>query len=433
MATILFGSAMFNWSETQRMIEIATALYQRGHKIVFIGEGKYDFLLQQHPDFIRAILPADREWYTNERVQKMLAMDKYGNNYATSDEIDAVVKQELELIDRYKPKAIVTGYRMTLSVTARIAKIPIFWVLSAVLSMPYLEPLAKLGKPAPPKLRTPESIAKFASMVEDHIMTSRMIGSNKTSAAWNQCLATHCAHLLQCDMELFQGDFYLISDAKEVYSQLSEKKCKFIGPIFNSEKITIEPDQLEILKEDSGRRKIFVSIGSAGTKRYLETILKAIMRIENCEVFVSVIGALSEHEQAAYPKNFHFQDKYPLIQIARYCDVAVTLGGQGTIYAMLYAGCPFVAFPHSFEQRNNIINIMRTFSCGEYGLQRNISTDEVYRMVSVVLVDPTYRSNAKRAQSIIAPYYEDPAMRAENVAAITIEAVIQGKGSITML
>ena len=47
MKYILVGSALFNWSETQRMIEISDELTRRGYQIVFVGKGKYDFLLEE--------------------------------------------------------------------------------------------------------------------------------------------------------------------------------------------------------------------------------------------------------------------------------------------------------------------------------------------------------------------------------------------------
>ena len=131
--TVLIASALFNWSETQRMIEIGLEMHRRGHRVVFLGEGRFDHLLNGLP-FVRERLEADRRWYTPERIAKMLNMEKYGNQYTTYEELDDIVQAELELIARYQPFVIVTGYRMTLTVSARIAKVKLAWCLSAVVS-----------------------------------------------------------------------------------------------------------------------------------------------------------------------------------------------------------------------------------------------------------------------------------------------------------
>ena len=59
--TVLIASALFNWSETQRMIEIGLEMHRRGHRVVFLGEGRFDHLLEGLP-FVRERLEADRRW-----------------------------------------------------------------------------------------------------------------------------------------------------------------------------------------------------------------------------------------------------------------------------------------------------------------------------------------------------------------------------------
>ena len=94
MKYILVGSALFNWSETQRMIEISDELTRRGYQIVFVGKGKYDFLLEEKC-YIREHIAYDEKWYTPDRITKMLDMDRHGNNYATLDEIENIIASEV--------------------------------------------------------------------------------------------------------------------------------------------------------------------------------------------------------------------------------------------------------------------------------------------------------------------------------------------------
>ena len=43
----LMAPAMFNWSETQRMIKIASALKNSNYQIIFLGSGYYSYLLDK--------------------------------------------------------------------------------------------------------------------------------------------------------------------------------------------------------------------------------------------------------------------------------------------------------------------------------------------------------------------------------------------------
>lgn len=424
--TFMFGSAMFNWSETQRMVEFATELAGRGHRIVFLGSGKYDWLLQDKPFIIREVLKADEAWYTPERIEKMLAMDKVGNHYATAEEIEQVVSEELALIEKYKPSAVVTGYRTTLTVSARIAGVTCAWCLSAVLSPIYLHQIVAPQIEAAASLdrRSMKSMPyqKVRSLFADRLMYDRAVSGCPTSGEWNKCLEKHGAAPLTDDMELVRGDLSLMTDAKELFPYLKEVpgKCLYTGPIFNSEVIPIPEDLEQILKAKSDRKKVLVSVGSAGSRDFLLSALRALNAL-NCEVFASVIWALSEEDLKEFPPNFHFRQKYPLVEMAEYCDAAIILGGQGTVYAMIAGDCPFLSLPHSFEQRHNVDNIVSQFGCGRVLYPYELTQANISREIAEVLVNPAYAEGMHRLHEIIKPYYTCAERRAEVTAANIIE------------
>lgn len=427
--TILFGAALFNWSETQRMVEFAAELHKRGYRIVFLGEGKYDYLIEDRSFIIRERLQADRDWYTPKRIAQMLAMDKVGNQYASASEIDTVVAEELRLIQKYQPCAIVTGYRMTLTLSARISGVKLVWCLSAVLSKHYLA-AKEVGSSGDSYRQSKEWMKNLPyqqarAMYADRLMRERAIRTNGTSKQWNQCLKQHGAALLQSDMELFEGDLNLMSDAAELFPSLPQiaGRYQFIGPIFNSEIIPI-PDVLRpFLKKEYPRKKVLVSVGSGGKKEILMTALHALESVD-CEVFVSVIGALEEDELAAFPERYHFCEKFPLIEMAQLCDAAIIQGGQGTLYAMLEGGCPFVSIPGTFEQRNNVENLLCQLECGKILYPYELSATNLTDSITDVLEKPEYSLGAQKGQAIVDRYYTE--VRAEVTAADRIEEMIEG-------
>ncbi|MDD6643709.1 MAG: hypothetical protein PUF80_05745 [Firmicutes bacterium] len=420
--TALFGSAMFNWSETQRMIEIAGQLHKRGWRVVFLGEGRFDRLLEGLP-FLRERLEEDRDWYTPDRIAKMLDMEKYGNRYATPQEIDRVVCAELRLVEKYQPDVIVTGYRMTLTLTARIAKVKLAWCLSATVSKLYLEADTAQGVAALEHLTKAElksmPYPQVRSLYADKLMRDRAVKSCTTSQAWNEVLRLHGCAPLTDDMELFEGDINLMSDARELFPELPcDDSHAFIGPIFNSEKIPIAPEIAETLSQPG--KKVLISVGSGGKKENLIAALEAA-RAADAQVFVSTIGSMTEAEMADYPSSFHFAEKFPLVEVARRCDAAVIQAGQGTLYAVLLAGCPFVSLPATFEQRHNVRNLVSCFPCGEIVYPYEVSAALIARNLQAVLTEPRYREAAVQAKSVMEDYVAHPA---EETAAELLEAAV---------
>lgn len=425
MKPVLFGCAMFNWSETQRMVELAKALAQRGYPIVFLGDGKYARLLEGLP-FQRVILPEDADWFTPARVEKMLDMGTYGNNYATAAEISRVVDAELAVIQNVQPGLIVTGYRMTLSASARIARVKLAWCLSAVVSGLYLEQEVASGVAALEKLSKQERKALPYEQVRawygDKLMLSRAMAGCATSQQWNLCLQKHGAAPLRRDMELFEGDLNLMSDARELFPQLCEDASHaFIGPIFNPEHFALPPQMEQALHAPSGRKKVLVSVGSGGKRTNLQAALQALLE-SDCEVYASTIGTMTAEEMAAYPDRFHFCEAFSLVEVARCCDAAIIQAGQGTLYAIALAGRPFVSLPSTFEQRHNIDNLLRHFACGIAVPTYAVTVPNLSGALHRILTEPSFAESAEALRQVLLPYAEDTARHAEQTAADLLEA-----------
>ncbi len=413
---VLVGCAFFNWSETQRMIEIADELNLRGYKIVFIGEGKYDFLLKEKP-FIRIVIPYDNEWYTEERISKMLGMDASGNNYATTDEINNIVTSEIEVIKHYNPLIILTGYRMSLTVSARCLNIPIAWCLSATLSKIYLEKVLRFAKEfCKNNKELGKSYQDIRTQFENKIACERLLENCKTSKHWNEVLRSKNITEFTCDLEIYTGNINLMSDARELFNDISEtEKYRFIGPILNNEKIEMPQIVNQVISKNNGRKKVLISIGSGGKKELFKRILNSTKNLEY-DFFVSVVGILDPEEIKEFPPNYYFCDKFPLVEISQVCDAAIIQGGQGTLYAVIAGKCPFIALPATFEQRQNVENILRNNTGGKI-----INLYEITeRLISNSLIEVLENSNYKKSVSNIAEkiqiYFSDSRLAPKNAA-----------------
>lgn len=423
---ILVGSALFNWSETQRMIEISDALYQMGYEIVFIGEGKYDYLLKEKP-YIRQSVPFDVQWYTPKRIEKLLGMGQYGNQYASADEIRQMIAEETAIIEKYQPACVLTGYRMTLTISAKLTGTPIVWCLAATLSKPYLQQTLEKAKEFDSLKRSGNvPYQQIRALFEDKIACERLLGKPKTSKEWNRLLEEKNLPPLGCDFDIYTGDLNLMSDARELFGELPESEhYQFIGPIWNNEKIEMPPVVDAVLAQNNGRKKVLISIGSGGKKELFQKILHATLGFD-CDFFVSVVGILDESDLAAYPENYHFCDKFPLIEIVQCCDAALIQGGQGTLYPVIVGKCPFVSLPATFEQRLNVENVQRHSKCCEIIQTYDISERSIQTALQAILTQPEYRHNAAQLAESIQAHFEDRRL-APRIAAQRIDRMLHGK------
>lgn len=417
---ILVGAALFNWSETQRMIEIADELSVRGYKIIFIGEGRYGHLLREK-DYIREIVSYDSQWYTPRRIKMMLEMDQYGNNYAEIDEIEKIVAAEINVIKKYRPAAILTGYRMSLTISAKLCGIPIIWSLAATLSKIYLENIAQKARQVDGIKRDANvSYQDIRALFEDKIACKKLLGASKTSSVWNEFLKNHFTAPLICDLDIYTGDLNLMSDAGELFPELREtEKYKFIGPILNNQPIEMPEIVDAVFGQNNGRKKVLISIGSGGKRDLFLKILQSTSAFA-CDFFVSVVGILHEEDIKDYPDNYYFCEKFPLIEIAAKCDAAIIQGGQGTLYAVLAGQCPFVSLPATFEQRQNTENLLRYAKCGELVRPFAITELNIKNALARVLHTAEYKENIRNTAGIIRKY-----MRNRRLSAITAADFIE--------
>jgi UDP:flavonoid glycosyltransferase YjiC (YdhE family) len=423
---ILVGSALFNWSETQRMIEISDELSQRGYRIVFIGSGKYDYLLDTK-DFIREHIDYDSSWYTLERISMMLGMDQYGSDFATIEEVENIIVAEINVIKKYNPLAILTGYRMTLTISSKICKIPIVWSLAATLSKIYLESVAEKAEQVNKikrDLKLPYQ--EIRALFEDKIACERLLDECKTSTVWNSFLKKNLCSPLVCDLDIYTGDLNLMSDAKELFPELIETETyKFIGPILNNQHIEMPEIVNQVISQNSKRKKVLISIGSGGKKELFVKILQSTLGFD-CDFFVSVIGILNNDDIKDYPSNYYFCDKFPLIEIARICDVAIIQGGQGTLYATIAGQCPFASLPATFEQRQNVENLLKHYKCGEIIRMFSVTEQSIKCALTLLLDSAQYKEGIIKVSNDISKYLINR-RQSSITAADYIEELIFGK------
>ena len=400
MNKVLVASAAYNWAETHRMAAIGKEFHKRGFKVYSIGKGYYEHLLKE--DMIHVELNADSMWYSQERIHKLMHMDEYGNDYCTKSELKLIVSEEIEMLQKVKPDIVITGYRTTLSLSCRYVKIPLVWVLSAVVSPIYF----KMGLATMPE-RTP---LEYIKNIKDKKMQAKYystlaLKNNATSKVWNEIAKEYGLESLKSDLDIFNGDYNLMSDSMELFEEFSElpPNYSFCGPLFNYEQITL-PICVKNYKKSSNR-KIFISMGSSGEKKIFLNLLELLKHID-ADIFISTTSIFEQNDILDFPNNFYFAKAFPHKEMAEWVDLSIIHGGQGTVYTTILGGKPFIGIPMFSEQQYNLENIEKFGSCIRM-CETDLNTEFFKNSVEKLLKDNSYLENAKKLREIVLPYYKE--------------------------
>lgn len=402
----LMAPAMFNWSETQRMIKIAIALKERNYHIIFLGNGHYSTLINK-TTFHCIQLNEDEQWFTKERIQKMLDIDRYGNNYASSLEIETIVNAEVQLLNRIHPDVIVTGYRTSITISAKIAKIPLVWCLSAVVTPMYFNSgLASF----PDNKNMHVFLEKFHSEETKQKYIQKFLklsaeNNCSTSKEWNTVLKKYNMPLLKSDLDIFKGDLNLMSDAPELFpdSFKFENQYKFCGPIFSKSTIPL-PECVSKVCSNS-KKSILVVLGSSGHYDVFMKILHLLCNVD-ANIFVAKTNILSQADEQNFPKNFHFCDSFPLVETLNYMDLCIMHGGQGTMYEDILSATPFIGIPMFNEQQYNLENLCR-YGVGEIIHQKELNHAALTKAINDIFSNRKYYDNMNELKEKLNKYYSD--------------------------
>lgn len=394
------AAAAYNLAESHRMAQIGEALKQFGMEIFTLGKGRYEMLLQESGTYLT--LPEDEMWYTPERIEKLMNMDEYGNDYCTQEELQRMIEAERKLLEKVKPAFVVTGYRTTLSISCKSMGIPLVWVLSAVISKPYFEQ----GLAEMPWRHSVGYIKNIQDLQKQNQYYSRLALKNTgTSKIWIQVQKELGVAPFRSDLDIYGGDFNLMSDAKELFPKLQNlpENYQFCGPLFMYKKI----DMPQCVKDykDTGKRKIFVSMGSSGEKEILLKVLRGLQGLE-IDVFVAATSILAEEDVAEFGKEFFFAESFPHKEIAEWVDLSVIHGGQGTVYTSLLAGKPFIGIPMFSEQQYNLGNLEKT-GCMVRMKEEELTRENLQAQILKMLEEPFWRENAVKMREQILPYYKE--------------------------
>ena len=355
-----------------------------------LARDKYDVMIAVAPHAARHVVEAGVAHVPLSSIapEAFLQALAAGRPLYDADTLSAYVEDDLRWIREFAPDLVVGDFRLSLSVSARVAEVPYATIASAYWS-PFYDP-PDWPVPALPLTRiVPLPIAR------------RLF-----SAARPMAFRLHCRPLnavrkryglapLAADLRRIytDADHVLYSDLPALFPlKAAPASHRFLGPVLWQPSVPL-PEWWDTLPDD--RPIVYVTLGSSGERTLLAHVVDALAGLPIIVIAATVASAAG----SALRDNVFVADYLPGISAARRAALVVCNGGSLTGYQALSAGVPVLGIAGNLDQ---FLNMQGIELAGAGALMRadRWSRQELKRTAERLLSAPEARGAARslRAQ-----------------------------------
>jgi UDP:flavonoid glycosyltransferase YjiC (YdhE family) len=381
---ILFISEAVTLAHVVRPIVLAKTLDPAHYEITFACDPRYNQIIGKLPFAYKSI-----KSITSEHFLACSVKSQTGYDTAT---LRAYVKDDLQVIREVDPDIVVGDFRLSLAVSARLAGKPYMGICNA-----YWSPYAKhrfFPVPEHPFTKI------FGVQFTQHIFNlARPLIFAALALPWNRLSREYGLPTIGLDLRRIftQGDQTLYADLPQLIptSRLPASH-HYIGPILWSPSVPT-PNWWGNLPDD--KPIIYVTLGSSGNTGLLPALFAALKKLP----ITAIVATAGANNPADIPDNIFVAEYLPGEAAANRASLVICNGGSPTTQQALAAGVPVLGIASNADQYRNMFYLQ----CAGFGLllRAGKTTKTVlYRRVSEMLNNPSYRSSAKSYQQYLASY-----------------------------
>lgn len=371
---VLFFAEAVTLAHVARPIALAQGLGAAGHEVVVACDPRYHGFLAREP------------WQTLElhsissaRFLRALAS---GSPVYDAETLRAYVRQDLEMIQRVQPDLVVGDFRLSLSVSARLAGVPYAAVTNAYWSPFY--PVRRFPLPVLPLTRfLPVPLARQV------FQWAQPVAFGLHCRPLNQVRREHGLASLGSDLRRVytDADHTLYADVPAMFpTEHRPPNHHYLGPILWSPPVPL-PGWWDRLP--AGRPIVYLTLGSSGPAPLLQMALEALAE-EPVTVVASTAGAAVPQR---LPANVHAADYLPGMAVVARASLVVCNGGSPTSQQALAAGVPVLGIASNMDQ---FLNMSAIAAAGAGTVLRadRVKDADIRAAVRNMLADPRFGAGA---------------------------------------
>ena len=258
------------------------------------------------------------------------------------------VLDDMRLLQAVRPDVVIGDFRLSLSVSARLAGVPYVGIINAYWS-PYVE--QRYTVPAIPLSRVlPIPLADgLFRLVQPLAFALHSRPLNHVRRTYRLPSLGHDLRRIYTD-----ADHVLYSDIPEMFpAHEMPATHSYLGPVVWSPPTDLPPwwDALP-----AARQSVYVTLGSSGQGALLSTVLQALAPLP-----VTVIAATAGTiDPGPLPSNARVAVYLPGMLAARRADLVICNGGSPTSQQALTAGVPVLGIAGNLDQYLNMHGVLAT-------------------------------------------------------------------------
>lgn len=380
---VLFFAEAVTLAHISRPVVLARGLDPATDEVILATSLRYQSLWRDLPIRVRPI--------HSVTVEQFLEALARGHPLYDAPTLRRYVGEDLEVIREVEPDVIVGDFRLSLSVSARVAGVPYLAVTNA-----YWSPYARQKFPVPelPLVRAvgvPVARAVFQAV--------RPVAFALHTRPLNRVRREYGLPSLGTDLRRVytDADQTLYADVPELAPTFDRpENHHYLGPILWSP--VVEPPAW--WDEAGGDRPlVYVTMGSSGSTGLLSLVLEAL-----ADLPVTVMAATLGHPlNRPAPENARTADYLPGREATARSCLVVCNGGSPTTHQALGAGVPVLGVAGNMDQHLNMIGIER-LGAGEL-VRSDVASVTCLRGAAVRMLDrPGYRAAAQTVASVFSGY-----------------------------
>ncbi len=337
--SILFVSESVTLAHFARPFQLSNQLATTDYTLHFACDKRYQAFLAASTHTLHTISSISAEQFKQALAQ--------GDPLYDFTTLNNYVEADLALIDDVKPDLIIGDFRLSLAVSARLAKIPYATITNA-----YWSPYAPKHYPVPCLPVTQYFGVTLGSWLFNLVAPLAF----KYHALALHKLRRHFG-LPKTALDLRQAytdaDYTLYADIPSLFPLINPPDNHlFIGPILWSPPVTA-PEWWQQLPTD--RPIIYVSMGSSGSSQALQTVLNALSRAE-----VTVIVASAGANVSLPPTgNIFLADYLDGTAAAQRADFVICNGGSLACQQAFAQGKAVIGIATNMDQFLNMAGVSR--------------------------------------------------------------------------
>jgi UDP:flavonoid glycosyltransferase YjiC (YdhE family) len=380
LRVLLFAEAV-TLAHVARPVALARAL----------DPGRYDLTIACDPRY--AAFASGPNWrrvdlhsMSRERFNQALARGAPVYDLAT---LEAYVAEDSALIEAIRPDLVVGDFRLSLSVSARLARVPYLTIANA-----YWSPHSPAGFPLPvlPMTRflpLPLASALFSAF--------RPIAFALHCRPMNRLRARHGLPSLGHDLRRVytDADHHLVPDLAALYPLHGHSdRHTYIGPLMWSPPVAF-PDWWDE-PIPAGQPVVYATLGSSGPGALLAMVLQALEG-QPLRLLASTAGGLAPPR---LPTNARVAPYIPGDAAAQRSQLVICNGGSLTVQQALAAGVPVLGLASNMDQFLNMAPI-EAAGAGITLRGDRVNAAAIWRACQQLLDSTAAKAAAKRLEPML--------------------------------